>query len=260
MGLNIKDKVAVVTGGAGGIGFACATKLVSEGCKVVIADVNEEVGAKAAEELTAKGGDVIFVKTNVASYESVTSLVDKTVEKYGRIDVMFNNAGIGGATPLLQHEPTKDYDRFIEINQKGVYYGILAASKKMVELNIQGVIINTASVFGMLPGEFTFAYNATKAAVISMTQSAAMELGPNKIRVVAIAPGRVNTPILDPYKEFGVWDQVKAEQMRNEFTEPEEIGNIVAFLASELSNSINGSTVKCDDGYADFKAPLLMKK
>ncbi|WP_281486800.1 SDR family NAD(P)-dependent oxidoreductase [Lysinibacillus sphaericus] len=257
--MNLKDKVVVVTGGTGGIGLATVKKFIAEGSKVVIADINEEVGQKVITELKETGADVKFVQTNVTKYEEVVALVEKTVEVYGRIDVMFNNAGIVKASPLLTHNPSSDYDPIIAVNQNGVYYGILAAAKKMVELGIKGTIINTASVFGYLPGEFTFSYNATKAAVKLMTSSAAMELGSHGIRVVAIAPGRVNTPILNEYKEMGVWDQVKSEQMRREFTEPEEIANAVAFLASEEANCINGTCVKLDDGYSEFKMPLLLK-
>lgn len=257
--MKLLNKVAVVTGGSSGIGLETVKKFIAEGAKVVIADINEENGNKITETLKANGGDVIFIQTNVTKYEEVVNLVEKTVEVFGTIDVMFNNAGIAKASPFLEHNPAVDYDSIVAVNQNGVYYGILAAAKKMVELGVKGTIINTSSVFGILPGEFTFSYNATKAAVNLMTSSAAMELGLHGIRVVAIAPGRVNTPILEPYKEMGVWEQVKNEQMRREFTEPVEIANVVAFFASEEANAINGSCINVEDGYANFKAPLLIK-
>ena len=257
--MNLKNKVAIVTGGSSGIGFETVKKFVSEGAKVVIADINEDGGKRAAEAFAGEGAEVRFIKTDVANYGQVEQLVQETVETFGSLDVMFNNAGFAIPAPLLQHNPAKDYDPVVAVNQNGVYYGILAAAKKMVDLGVKGTIINTASVFGILPGELTFSYNATKAAIISMTSSAAMELAPHGIRVVAIAPGRVNTPILSPYKDFGVWDQMVSEQMRATLTEPSEIANAVAFLASEEANCINGSCVKLDDGYSSFKAPLLLK-
>lgn len=257
--MKLLNKVAVITGGSGGIGFETAKKFIAEGAKLVIADINEETGQNAVETLKKNGGEAIFVQTNVAKYEEVVNLIEKTVEVYGRIDVMFNNAGIGKAAPFLEHNPTSDYDPFIAVNQNGVYYGILAASKKMVELGIKGTIINTSAGFGFLPGEFTFSYNTTKAAVNMMTSSAAMELGLHGIRVVAVAPGRIDTPILQPYKDFGVWDQMVNEQMRRELLEPIEVANVVAFLASDESNGINGTCIKVDDGYTNFKAPLLIK-
>ncbi|MBO9131044.1 SDR family oxidoreductase [Bacillus sp. 165] len=257
--MRLQNKVAIVTGGSGGIGLATVKRLASEGAKVVIADINEEGGQKAVEEVSRElGSEVLFIKTNVASYEAVVHLVERTVEEFGRLDIMFNNAGFAKAAPLLQHNPVEDFDPIVAVNQNGVYYGILAAARKMVELGIKGTIINTASVFGILPGELTFTYNATKAAVINMTSSAAMELAPNGIRVVAIAPGRVNTPILSPYKDFGVWDQMVSEQMRGTLTEPMEIANAVAFLASEEANCINGTCVNLDDGYSSFKARLFV--
>ncbi|MFB1050978.1 SDR family NAD(P)-dependent oxidoreductase [Paraliobacillus sp. JSM ZJ581] len=257
--MRLNNKVAVITGGSGGIGFETAKKFIAEGAKVVVADINEKVGQEQVEVLKQNGGEAYFVQTNVTKYEEVVDLVEKTVEKFGRIDVMFNNAGISMPKPFLEHDPSSDYDPVISVNQNGVYYGILASAKKMIELNIEGIIINTASVFGILPGEFTFTYNATKAAVNMMTASAAMELGVHGIRVVSIAPGRVDTPMIQGYKDYGVWDQVMQEQMRRKLTNPEEIANTVAFLASEESNSINGSCIRVDDGYSNFKAPLLTK-
>ncbi|MEG0261386.1 MAG: SDR family oxidoreductase, partial [Lysinibacillus sp.] len=216
--MKLLNKVAVITGGSSGIGLETAKKFIAEGAKVVIADINEEAGQHQVETLKKSGGEVLFVQTNVAKYEDVVNLVEKTVEAFGTIDVMFNNAGIGKAAPFLEHNPTSDYDPVVAVNQNGVYYGILAAAKKMVELDVKGTIINTASAFGFLPGELTFSYNATKAAVNMMTSSAAMELGVHGIRVIAIAPGRVNTPILEPYKDAGVWDAMVNEQMRRSLT------------------------------------------
>ncbi|QKE73449.1 SDR family oxidoreductase [Arthrobacter citreus] len=257
--MKLANKVAIVTGGSGGIGLATVKKLVSEGAKVVIADINENGGLKAVDEINRElGGEVLFIKTNVAEYEDVVYLVDRTVEAFGGLDIMFNNAGFAKPVPLLQHDPANDYHPIVAVNQNGVYYGILVAARKMAELGVKGTIINTASVFGILPGELTFTYNATKAAIINMTSSAAMELGPQGIRVIAIAPGRVNTPILSPYKDFGVWEQMVSEQMRSTLTEPTEIANAVAFLASEESNCINGTCVNLDDGYSSFKARLFV--
>jgi NAD(P)-dependent dehydrogenase (short-subunit alcohol dehydrogenase family) len=138
-----------------------------------------------------------------------------------------------------------------------VYYGILAAAKKLQSLGKPGVIINTSSIYGTMASEMTFSYNTSKAAVDMMTKCAALELAPLNIRVVAVAPGRVDTPMLRQYEALGLWDHIRREQMRGEFTQPAEIANIFAFLASEESNCINGVTVMADDGFAQFKYPLL---
>ncbi|MGM7637317.1 SDR family NAD(P)-dependent oxidoreductase [Bacillus sp. Hm123] len=254
--MRLKDKVIVVTGGVSGIGKESVLKMIKEGAKVVIADINAEKGTEVVDEIKQAGGEVSFVQTDVSKYSEVENLVQKTVDMYGTIDVMFNNAGMGIPKPLLEHVPEKDYDRVISINQNGVYYGILAAAKKMVELGVQGTIINTASVYAVMAAELTFSYHASKGAVLMMTKSAALELAKHKIRVVAIAPGRVETPILNAYKDLGVWDHVVSEQMRG-LTQPEEIANVVAFLASDEANVINGTCVMVDDGFTSFKTPLL---
>ncbi|PAQ15795.1 hypothetical protein CD798_04790 [Bacillaceae bacterium SAOS 7] len=254
--MRLKDKVIVVTGGTGGIGKESVLKMIKEGAKVVVGDINVEKGNEVVAEVKQAGGEATFVQTDASKYSDVENLVQKTVDTYGTIDVMFNNAGIVIPKPLLEHVPEKDYDPVVSINQNGVYYGILAAAKKMVELGVKGTIINTASVYAMMAAELTFSYHASKGAVLMMTKSAALELAKHKIRVVAIAPGRVDTPMLHGLKDLGVWDKVVSEQMRG-LTQPEEIANVVAFLASDESNVINGTCVMVEDGYTSFKTPLL---
>jgi NAD(P)-dependent dehydrogenase (short-subunit alcohol dehydrogenase family) len=165
---------------------------------------------------------------------------------------MFNNAGIGASAPLLQHTP-EIYHRVTRINQDGVYYGILAAGRKMQELGNGGTIINTASVMGFLATTNAFGYNASKAAVVMMTQVAALELAQYNIRVVGVAPGFVHTNILKGLKERGMEDPIAQKHMNGEFLYPHQIADTVLFLASEAASGINGSTVKVDDGYASFK-------
>jgi glucose 1-dehydrogenase len=174
------------------------------------------------------------------------------VERYGRIDVMFNNAGIGRFNPVVQHSP-EDFDAVVKVNQYGVFYGIQAAARKMLQLGIQGTIINTCSVFGFLGSIGVIGYHASKGAVKMMTQAAAYELAMFGIRVVGIAPGGVDTPIIEGYKMAGLTDQMAKMHMRGRLQKPEEIANVVAFLATEEANAINGSIVMVDDGYAEFK-------
>lgn len=201
-------RVAVITGGASGIGKQTAIKFASKGDQVVVADFNQQLGEETVAQIIKDGGEAIFVKTDVSKYEEVEALVQKTVDTYGRIDVMFNNAGIGRVTPVLDQD-LKDYHSVINVNQHGVAHGIIAAGKKMRELGIKGVIINTASVFGFLASPGTFAYHASKGAVIMMTKSAALELSVHGIRVLAVAPGAVDTPIIQGYKDQGMVDQMK---------------------------------------------------
>jgi glucose 1-dehydrogenase len=245
-------RVAVVTGGASGIGRAASLKFASKGDKVVVADFNEAGGLETVEMIKASGGEAIFVQTNVAIFDDAETLVEKTVETYGTLDIMFNNAGIGSTAPLLD-TTLEDYHRVVNVNQHGVAYGIMTAGRKMRDLKVKGVIINTASVFGFLASQATFAYQVTKGAVRMMTQNAALELAPYGIRVVGIAPGGVDTPIIQGYKDTGLLNHMKKQQMRKELITPEAIANAVFLLTLEEADAINGSVVMVDDGYASFK-------
>ncbi|GED30079.1 hypothetical protein BCE02nite_12200 [Brevibacillus centrosporus] len=187
-----------------------------------------------------------------SKYEDVEALVDKSVATFGRMDVMFNNAGIGRLTPVPDLE-WSHYHAVINVNQHGVAHGIMAAGKKMRELGIKGVIINMASVFGFLASPGTFAYHATKGAVIMMTKSAALELAAYGIRVVGVAPGAVDTPIIQGYKDSGMLDSMKTKVMDNKLTQPEQIADSVYLLSLPEASAINGSVVMVDEGYASFK-------
>ena len=250
--MGLEGKVAVVTGAGSGIGRATAARFCEEGAKVVVAEYDETSGRQAAEELAAAGGEAVFQHTNVADLDQVERAVDLAVEEYGTLDVMFNNAGIGHYAPLLEHDP-EDYDRVVKVNQYGVYYGILAAGRKMRELGVPGVIVNTASVFSFLASPGVFGYHAAKGAVKMMTQSAALELAPFGIRVVAVAPGGVDTPIIQGYKDMGLDEVFARGQMRRKLLQPEEVADVVVLLAADEASAINGSVVMADDGYAGFK-------
>lgn len=249
---ELTGKVAVLTGAASGIGRATALKFAAQGAQVVVADINEVGGEETVAQVRAAGGEAVFVRTDVAEFAQVEAAVNAAVEQYGRLDVMFNNAGTGVFKPLLDHEP-EDYDRVVKVNQYGVYYGILAAGRKMRDLGNGGVIINTASVFGVLASYGVIGYHAAKGAVKMMTQAAALELAPLNIRVVAIAPGGVDTPIIQGYKDAGLDAVLARGQMRGKLLMPEQIADVVVLLASDAADAINGSMVMVDDGYAEFK-------
>lgn len=248
--MSVKEKVIVITGGASGIGSATALKFAREGAHVVISDFNESAGSETAECIKKEGGQAAFFRTDVTDLNDVEKAVDFAVETYGKIDIMFNNAGIGKGQPLLEHDPEM-YDQVVKVNQYGVYYGILAAGRKMKELGIQGVIVNTASVYGLLAAPGAFGYHASKAAVKMMTQCAALELAPYGIRVIAIAPGYVETPIINGMKERNY--KMAEKHMRKKLIQPEAIADAVFLLCLDEAGVINGSTVMLDDGYAQFK-------
>ncbi|KKK39830.1 hypothetical protein WQ57_00595 [Mesobacillus campisalis] len=250
--MTLENKVAIITGGAGGIGSATADLYASQGAKVVIADTNEQAGKKLEGMIRKKNGEATFCKVDVSDYNSVKNLIDFTVEKYGSLDVLFNNAGIGIRKPFLELD-LKSYHQVIEVNQHGVFYGIQTAAKKMVELKKKGVIINTSSINAFVAMADRFAYQVSKSAIKMMITSAAFELAPHGIRVVGIAPGSVNTDILQFHRKEGTLELARRGQMTNRLIEPEEIAQVVAFLGSDESSSINGSIVKVDDGALGFK-------
>ena len=246
------ERVVVITGAASGIGRETAMKFARKGDKVIVADFNEIGGNQTVSFIKEEGGEATFVQVDVSKFEEVEALVDKAVELYGSIDVLHNNAGIGGMKHLLDYDMS-DYDRVIGVNQNGVFYGILAAGRKMRDLNVKGVIINTASVFGYMANHGTFSYQASKGAVRMMTQTAALELAPYGIRVVGVAPGGVDTPIIQGYKDAGLEEHLKKQQMRQQLIRPEAIANAVYLLSLEEADVINGSVVMLDDGFASFK-------
>ncbi|MDQ1204875.1 SDR family NAD(P)-dependent oxidoreductase [Microbacterium sp. SORGH_AS_0862] len=255
--MRLESKTALITGGSSGIGRATVEKFLREGAKVMIADVDLARSDQVVTELEGLGftGSVAAVRTDVSRYEDVEAAVARTVEVFGSLDVIFNNAGIAGGKPLLEHDPEVDYAPMIRIDQDGVYYGILAAGRQFRKQGTGGVIISTSSIYGQQAAELSFSYSAAKAAVISFTRSAAYELAQYGVRAVAITPGRVGTPIINQFSEE-LRATFAAEQMRNTLTAPEEIADVVAFLASDEANAINGTVVSVDDGYSVFKQRL----
>jgi NAD(P)-dependent dehydrogenase (short-subunit alcohol dehydrogenase family) len=254
--MSLQKKVAVLTGACGGIGQAVTRRLVALGARVLATDLSEDSLAALQREL---GDAVATMVLDVTDYDAVVGAMDLAVETFGQLDIVLNNAGIGAAKPLLEHEPAADFDTITAVNQHGVYYGILAAGRKFVELGRPGVIVNTSSVYGTMASELSFSYNVSKAAVDMMTKCAALEFAPQNIRVCAVAPGRVNTPILEHYKTLGLLEHITREQMRERLIEPEELANVVAFLASDEASCINGTTVEAGDGFCGFKYPLTQR-
>jgi glucose 1-dehydrogenase len=246
------EPVAVVTGGSSGIGRATALAFARAGTRVLVADIDDDGGEKTVELVRADGGECTYVRTDVGDHRAVDGLVACAVDRYGRIDVMFNNAGIGEFADLLEHTP-EQYDRVIRVNQNGVFYGIVAAGRAMRDLGIAGTIVNTASVLAFSATRGVIGYQASKGAVKMMTQAAALELAPHGIRCIAIAPGGVETPIIANYLEMGLEPVLSKMQMRGKLLQPESIARVVVWLCSPAADCINGSTIMCDDGFASFK-------
>ena len=248
-----EGRVAIVTGGSSGIGRATALAFAREGARVIVGDLNEVGGRETIDEVAAAGGEAEFVRCDVADASSVEALVGRAVSRYGALHAMFNNAGTGEYAPLLEHTP-EQFDRVVKVNQYGVFYGMVAAGRAMRDCAIAGTIVNTTSVLGFLGSRGVIGYHATKGAVRVMTQAAALELAPFNIRVVAIAPGSVDTPIIQGWKDAGFEAQMAASQMRGKILQPAQIAETVVWLCSPAADCVNGSTLMCDDGFAGFKS------
>ena len=249
--MRLEDKICLITGGAAGIGKATALKFVAEGAKVVICDVNEEVGQATAALL---GPDAAFYKVNVAERAAVQAWVEAVAEKYGRVDVLVNNAGIVRDNQLVRFKdgqlvkqmPEVDFDQVIAINLKGVFNCTQAVAPVMIRQG-GGVILNASSVVG-LDGNFGQTnYVATKAGVIGMTKVWARELGKFGIRVNAVAPGFTATEILSAMPEKVIEGMV-ARTPLGRMGQPVDIANAYCFLASDEAGFISGAVLRVDGG------------
>lgn len=248
---DLKNKVVIITGGAGGIGKASAERFIEEGAKVMLADFNEEAAMNTAKELGTYGENVAVVKVDVADYDSVANMIEETVKVFGTMDILFNNAGITLSKPFLE-QTKEDYQRIIGINQTGVFNGMHLFAKKMVELGKGGTIINTSSIASRMASMSTIGYTSSKAAVNMLTQSGAMDLAPYGIRVVGVAPAVINTPMIQEFKGK-MKEYLENMHMRRNILEASQIANVVVFLAKEEASGINGQVIFVDDGYTNFK-------
>jgi len=249
--MRMKDKIVLVTGGGAGIGKATAFRFAEEGAKVVICDVNEEVGQATLDQL---GGDASFYKVNVAKRDEVQKWVENVVEKYGRIDVLVNNAGILRDGQLIKFKEGQlvgqmaeaDFDLVISVNLKGVFNCTQAVAPVMAGQQ-GGVILNATSVVG-LDGNFGQTnYVATKSGVIGMTKVWSRELGKFGIRVNAVAPGFTATEMVTAMPEK-ILDGMKARTPLRRLGEPRDIANAYLFLASDEASFITGDTLRVDGG------------
>ena len=247
---TMNGKVIIITGGASGIGKQTALKLAVEGATLVIADYNDAAAQQLVTDLESSNVTAAAYRVDVSKGDEVKALIDWTVQKYGTLSGIFNNAGIGLVKPFLEMDPAS-YHRVIDVDQHSVYYGMYYAARKMVELGVAGTIVNTASISGTMAAIGSFNYNAAKAAVVMMTKSGALELAEHNIRVVAVAPGFINTPILGNDDSFK--NHLGSLHMRGRIIQPEQVANVVAFLFSDAASAINGQTIPVDDGYLSFK-------
>ncbi len=243
--MRLKDKVAVVTGGSRGIGFATADKFLREGAKVIIAASSQESADKAVARLQEKhpGSVVAGIAPDLSSLESVRNSFRETAQKYGCIDILVNNAGVSESTPFTEYTEEM-FDKVMDLNVKGVFNATRAASECMVSRNT-GVILNTSSMVSISGQPSGFAYPASKFAVNGLTVSLARELGPKGIRVNAVAPGIINTDMMKAVPKE-VIDPMIARIPLRRLGQPEDIANAFVFLASDEASYITGVVLSVD--------------
>ena len=246
---RLAGKVAVVTGGASGLGRATVMRFLVDGAKVVVADLNEANGQETLSVARAQGHgeDVVFIRCDVAKESDVAAMVAEAVKRFGRLDIAYLNAGVGGAFGPIAETSVEDWDYTFAVLVRSVFLGMKHASSAMRKLGEGGVILVTASIAGMVGGGGSHAYSAAKAAVISLIENVAAELGPHRIRVVGIAPGVISTPLLHRGKPERYEAQFKRQPWPDR-GEPDVIADVAAFLVSDEARFITGETVKVDGG------------
>lgn len=243
--MRLKDKVAIVTGGASGIGLATVKAFLDKGAKVVLADYNDDGKEIVEKELKATYDDILFVRTDVSDEQSVENLVKTTVDTFGKLDIIFNNAGIGIQKPT--HEITdEEYKQVINVNQDGVFYGTKYALREMLKTG-GGTIINNSSILGAVGEPTSIPYAASKGAVNQITKSAALEYGDRNIRVNAVAPGFIESGLVNKEALGDFYDGLVDKHPIGRLGTPDEIAHAVVFLAE--NDFITGTVVYVDGGY-----------
>lgn len=244
--MDFKEKTVIVTGASRGIGKAIALKMGELGANVVINYSHDEKGAKAVlDELTKMGSKGIIVKSNVTSTDEVDDMIDKTIDTFGHIHVLVNNAGITRDSLLLRMKE-EDWDSVLETNLKGVFNCTKAVTRHMMKAR-QGVIINISSVIGITGNAGQSNYAAAKAGIIGFSKSMAKELAPRGIRVNVVAPGFIKTDmtdVLDDKIKQGILSNIPLKR----YGTPDDIAQVVAFLASDYSSYITGQVINVDGG------------
>lgn len=243
--MRLTDKVAIITGAGSGMGKASAFLFAKEGARLVVADIDDTSGEQTVAAINAEKGEAIFVHTDVSQASEVENLVIAARDRFSKIDILFNNAGIFMKKTPVENIEESLWDRIYSTNVKGVFHGVRFVVPEMKKAG-GGVIINTASMAGQRPGSYLSAYSSSKGAVITLTKSLAPELAPFKIRVNCICPTLTETPML-----FGseLWKEVSnAPHPLGRLAKPEDIAYAALYLASDESEMLSGTCINVNGG------------
>ncbi|WP_155322577.1 SDR family oxidoreductase [Desulfosarcina ovata] len=247
MAKSFENRVAVVTGGGSGIGRASALAFAMEGAKVVVADIDVAGGEETVRMIKNAGGEAIFVKTDVSKAQDVEAMVNKAIEVYGRLDYAHNNAGVEPSGHLIADMPEEMWDRVISINLKGMFLCIKYEVAQMLKQG-KGAIVNTSSIDGLIAMPCTSDYTSSKHGILGLTKAAALDYAAQGIRVNAICPGTIQTPLImrlipDP--------QVEAAKMpMGRLGTPEEVAQAAVWLCSDAASFVTGTHLSVDGGWA----------
>lgn len=240
------NKTAIITGAGSGIGKAVAEKFAAEGAKVIVSDINEAHGQEVTAAIKKIGGEAFFIKADTASAEECAALVTKTIDQYGSLDIAVNNAGIGGPLCATGEYPIDGWQKVININLSGVFYGMRYQIPAMQKTG--GSIINVASILGMAGTRFSPAYVAAKHGVVGLTKAAALEYADKNIRINSIGPGYIKTPLLSSLDENTLKALVGLHPI-GRLGEADEVAELVLWLGSARSSFVTGSYYAIDGGY-----------
>jgi len=250
MTMELEGKVALVTGGTSGIGRETALLFTKAGAKVVVAGRREPEGKETVDLIRAAGGDGLFVKTDVSQGSEVAALIQKAVERFGSLDIAFNNAGIEGAWVPIIRQSEEDWDRTINVNLKGVWFCLKYEIRQMLKQGGGGAIVNMASVTGLIGSVGAGAYSASKHGVIGLTKTAALENAKSGIRINAVCPGVIETPMSE--RLFGapaIHKSVVGLHPVGRLGRPVEIAEAVVWMCSDRASFMTGQSLVLDGGF-----------
>jgi len=246
---SLKDKVVLITGGTSGIGRAAAVGFGKHGAKVIVSGRREAEGAETVKQVQAAGGVAQFVKSDVAKRADVFSLVEGVVKKYGRLDVAFNNAGVEASAAAFHEATDADFDLVFNVNVKGLWWSMQAEIKQMLAQG-GGSIINTSSIAGLIGFPDYATYTAAKHAVIGLTRTAALEFAKKNIRVNAVAPGAIQTEMIERFApDKGTQDYLASMHPIGRIGKVQEVSDAVVWLSSDEASFITGQTLPIDGGF-----------
>ncbi|MCC8426405.1 SDR family NAD(P)-dependent oxidoreductase [Mucilaginibacter sp. UR6-11] len=244
---SLENKVALVTGGGSGIGKAIAILYASAGAKVVVSDIDEKGGKETVAAITANGDDAIFVKADTAIPAEHQMLVNQTVRQFGGLHIAVNNAGIGGPLNTVGEYPLDGWDKVIAVNLSGIFYGLHYQIPAMISSG-GGSIVNMASILGKVGTKGSPAYVAAKHGVIGLTEAAALEYADKGIRINAVGPGYILTPLLNVLDE-NTMTLIKGLHPMGRLGQPEEVAELALWLNSDKASFVTGSYYNVDGGY-----------